>query len=80
MDNLRKELRASAVLKLSEVHPRILRTPLAPSVRGGRKYVCANELSASQMKSLEWEEGKQFFLLSWESHKASAISFNRFAL
>lgn len=75
-----KELRASAVLTLSGVHPRIFLTPLAPAARGSSKYICANELSASQVKSLEWEEGKQLFLLSWEIHKATAISFNRFAL
>jgi len=58
-DNLLKELRASAVLKLSGIRPRIFLTPLAPSVRESRKYICANELSASQVQSLEWEEGKQ---------------------
>lgn len=53
---------------------------LPPSVRGSWRYSYANEPSASQVKSLEWEEGKHLFLLFWESYKGTAISFNRFAL
>lgn len=80
MDILLKELRAPAILTLSGVHPEIFLTPLPPSVRGGGRCICANELAASQVKSVEWEEGKHLFLLFWESYKGTAISFNRFAL
>lgn len=47
MDILWKELRVSAILVLSGVHPEIFLTPLPPSVRRGGRYICANELSAS---------------------------------
>lgn len=47
MDILWKELRVSAILVLSGVHPEIFLTPLPPSVRRSGRCICANELSAS---------------------------------
>lgn len=73
MDNLLKELRASTVLKLSGVHPRLFLTPLSPSGRASRKYTGVIQVSASQVKLLEREEEKQLFLLFQESHGATAI-------
>lgn len=79
MDILLKELRASAILMLSGVHPEVFLSPLPPSVREV-EGVFVQMYCQLQVKSREWEEGKHPFLLFWESYKGTAISFNRFAL
>lgn len=70
MDILLKELRASAILTLSGVHPEIFLTLLPSSARRSVRCICANDLSASQVNHSSGRRGNISSFFSERAIKA----------